>query len=383
MRLRISELGPIASIDLQIGDLTVLVGPQASGKSIALQMLKLAAEYPAIKKTLIDHGYNPIRSKEEFLSDYLGEGMGKIWHDKSRISLDGKQLTYNLIKGSNYKNAKHSVFYIPAQRVMTFENEWPRRFTGYTSATPFATREFSESLFLYLDRAYAKTEGKLFPHPKSLKAVFKKSLNSSIYKGEVFLDKSPGSKKRLVLKPEGSDSVIPMGAWSAGQREFTPLLLGLYKLIPGAAIGKDADIGTVIIEEPEMGLHPRAISDFMFMVMELMYRGYQVVLSTHSPNILEILWAYSVLKRRQDGEDAFCTLFAATKKNELGNLPAVCLGKSMNVYYFKPGMKGTESVDISGLSPWASVDEAGWGGLTEQSERLSGIVAEVSGNYQK
>jgi hypothetical protein len=38
-------------------------------------MLKLAAEYPAIKKTLVDHGYDPTRSREEFLSGYLGEGM--------------------------------------------------------------------------------------------------------------------------------------------------------------------------------------------------------------------------------------------------------------------------------------------------------------------
>ena len=34
-RFTISSFGPIDKVDLEFGDLTVLVGPQASGKSIA------------------------------------------------------------------------------------------------------------------------------------------------------------------------------------------------------------------------------------------------------------------------------------------------------------------------------------------------------------
>lgn len=83
-------------------------------------------------------------------------------------------------------------------------------------------------------------------------------------------------------------SSLPMPTCSPGQREFTPLMLGLYKLIPASAKAKDENVNTVIIEEPEMGLHPRAITSFMFVVMELLYRGYSVVLSTHSPAVLEI-----------------------------------------------------------------------------------------------
>jgi predicted ATPase len=41
--LEIRDLGPIAAADLQFGDLTVFTGPHASGKSIALQTLKLRA----------------------------------------------------------------------------------------------------------------------------------------------------------------------------------------------------------------------------------------------------------------------------------------------------------------------------------------------------
>jgi hypothetical protein len=381
MRLRLKRVGPIDAIDIELGDLTVLVGPQAIGKSIALQSLTLALDYPAIKRTLIDHGIDPTRQQERFLADFFGEGMGGIWIRTSELILDEKSITYSLIKGANYRNKERAVFYIPAQRVTSFEDSWPRRFTSYSYSTPFVMRAFSEELFLYLDRSYARTEGKLFPHPKSLKSIFKKSLAATVFHGEVRLDRESGSKKRLVLVPEGSDTKLPMGLWSAGQREFTPLLLGLYKVIPNAAKFKDPAIDTVIIEEPEMGLHPRAIKDFMLVVMELLYRGYRVVISTHSPTILELLWAFKRVQNGTGGADAFCALFGVGAKKVLGDLPATCLEKSIRAYYFKPGVNGALSVDISGLDPWADADEASWGGLTEQSDRLSEIVAEAGRKY--
>ena len=41
----------------------------------------------------------------------------------------------------------------------------------------------------------------------------------------------------------------------------------------------------------EMGLHPRAIAVVMLMVFELMARGYRVCISTHSPQVLDAVWA--------------------------------------------------------------------------------------------
>ena len=40
--LKIQDFGPIADIDIRFGDLTFFIGPQASGKSIALETVKLA-----------------------------------------------------------------------------------------------------------------------------------------------------------------------------------------------------------------------------------------------------------------------------------------------------------------------------------------------------
>lgn len=88
-----------------------------------------------------------------------------------------KILTYDNIKATNYEGREHSVFYIPAQRVLTFDSGWPKRFLNYEASVPYVMREFSEALFACLDRAYSSdSNGKLFPHPKSLRSVLKESL---------------------------------------------------------------------------------------------------------------------------------------------------------------------------------------------------------------
>jgi predicted ATP-dependent endonuclease of OLD family len=51
--LRVSNLGPIKDASLEFGDLTVLVGPQATGKSLFLQLLKLLFDVGPIRCGLV------------------------------------------------------------------------------------------------------------------------------------------------------------------------------------------------------------------------------------------------------------------------------------------------------------------------------------------
>ena len=43
-RLEVQSFGPIGKVSIEFGDLTLLIGPQASGKSIFLQLLKLLVD---------------------------------------------------------------------------------------------------------------------------------------------------------------------------------------------------------------------------------------------------------------------------------------------------------------------------------------------------
>ena len=76
--LRAQRFAQIRDATIQFGDLTVLVGPQATGKSILLQLLKLAVDAGRIAGALKENGFG-WASREEFCAVYFGEGMSAAW----------------------------------------------------------------------------------------------------------------------------------------------------------------------------------------------------------------------------------------------------------------------------------------------------------------
>ncbi len=164
-----------------------------------------------------------------------------------------------------------------------------------------------------------------------------------------------------------------MGSWSTGQREFTPLLLGLYDLLPPSRVAKKGEIETVIIEEPEMGLHPRAIYSFMLLALELVARDYRVVISTHSPAVLEVVWAIQEIKKSGKSASHLLEVFGVKKVGEMPRFAKNCLGREFAVHYFEPHSGGSICKEISDLDPGSdSVSVAGWGGLSEFSGNRRG-----------
>src|SRR5580693_6598457 len=83
--LNIQHLGQIKEANLSFGDLTVFVGPQATGKSIALQLLKLMVDSGQIQVEMAKYGLDWDRRLPEFLDIYFGEGMRAIWKEGSTL----------------------------------------------------------------------------------------------------------------------------------------------------------------------------------------------------------------------------------------------------------------------------------------------------------
>src|SRR2546427_713628 len=294
--LNIHNLGQIKEASLSFGDLTVLVGPQATGKSIALQLLKLMVDAGQVQREMRLYGLDWSRELPRFLDIYFGEGMRSIWREgESRIEWSGKSVDLPQIAARNRKGKEESLFFIPAQRVLALRDGWPRRFTDYTPGDPFAVREFSERLRVLVEQEFGAS-GDLFPQERRLKREFRELLQRHVFSDfHLRVDKFR-SQKRLVLGA-GSDaeSSLPYMVWSAGQREFVPLLLGFYWLMPSTKVSTRGEIKWVVLEELEMGLHPRAISIVLLLVFELVARGYRVCLSTHSPQGLDAIWAFKHL----------------------------------------------------------------------------------------
>ena len=102
----IHKFGPIEDVSVDFGDLTILVGPQASGKSIMLETLKLAVDRNNIIDTLDRYNYIIGHNIDKILNVYYGEGMSNIWKNDTRIDLDGQPFLKKNRRICNYLRIK-------------------------------------------------------------------------------------------------------------------------------------------------------------------------------------------------------------------------------------------------------------------------------------
>ncbi|HEV3414684.1 MAG TPA: AAA family ATPase [Puia sp.] len=383
--LTVTSLGPIKKADINFKDLTLLVGPQASGKSIFLQLLKLIIDKKHIRRTLQQYGFIWGNDTNQILDRYFGEGMHDIWTGKTKVLFDGDEFPINFLlpkKAESIKNAIETLFYIPAQRIVCLQNGWPRFFTEYEDSVPYILRHFSETLRQFLERGVDKEAEVIFPQNNRLKAPLRNSFNESIFHdGKIIIDKS--NKKRFKLS--FGKSTIPFMTWSAGQKEFMPLLLSFYWLSPSAKVSRKDEIKYVVIEEPEMGLHPQAIKSVLLQIIDLISRDYKVIVSTHSPVLLEFAWAFNSLKVNKASSDEFYDLFSLKKTTATIRLFEDLLEqKEVNTYYFDRQDHEVVVKDISSLdagSTDTSISE--WGGLSSFSAKAAEIIANSVAQNEK
>lgn len=378
-RIFIKNFGPIKSADVDFGDLTVLIGPQASGKSLFLELFKLLEDRTHVVNTL--KKYNYILNKTDvspLLEYYFGEGMSEVISEGTEINLDGKRMGLkSFLQGKG--DPEETVFYIPAQRILSISDGRPKNFMEFDITTPYVLRMFSETLRVFIQGGLGNPDT-IFPMKNRLKGNMRNSINNTIFHGgKVIIDQSGGQRK---MKLNVGNANLPFMTWSAGQKEFMPLLLAMYCLSgpPTSVINKDG-YKWVVMEEPEMGLHPKAIETVILQIIELMQNGYKVVVSTHSTLLLEFAWAFGNLKKLEDSvlRKAMCELFSVDSHTSEGNLFKKLGDKVIKTYYLssKEG-EGAVSTDISSLDVESDTDfVADWGGLSF----FAGKASEIVGKY--
>jgi hypothetical protein len=120
----------------------------------------------------------------------------------------------------------------------------------------------------------------------------------------------------------------------------------------------------------------------ILLVLELVARGYRVCLSTHSPQVLDALWALKHLRKTHAQPKALLNIFEAPNTQSMRKLADSVMKKSVKVYYFD--RKDGTTADISELDPSAAGQaEAGWGGLSDFSSRANEAVARAVANSNR
>lgn len=370
-RLEVRNFGPVVEARVALGDLTVFVGPQAAGKSLFLQLLKLLVDRPSIVSELKKNNIYWGKEPEGFFRIYFGEGLGQVWTSSTRVVLNGSMRSRDTIASRKVREFPPQIFYIPAQRVLTLRDGITHPFSDFRAGDPFVVRFFSENIHRVVQTEFA-SRGRLFPAEDRMNVSLRHLLTEVLF-GPFQLELDRKEAQRLVLR--GEDTALPFMTWSAGQREFAPLLLGLLWLMPSRGVSRRENIELIVIEEPEMGLHPKAISAFLLIVLELLRRQYRVCISTHSPHVLDVVWALRVLQEHNAGPAKVCRLFGIPGSGFVIEIAKAALSKTFKAYYFPAG---EPAVDISPLDP-ADENEAvrGWGGLTAFTANIGDVVAEV------
>lgn len=224
-RLTIQNFAHIREATIDFGDLTVLVGAQGTGKSLALQWLKTAIDGKQIVSALSAAG-DEVGSAQSTVDLIFGAGMGPAWKTDTVVRLDSQRVHPSTI--SRLGSESERVFFIPAHRSMLISDGWAAPFQKLTADTPVVARLFSQNLF---DRFNKKTGDELFPLPRVLKRQYRELIDDAVFHGgTVGIERGLQHRKRLKLTH--GEMQLPFMTWTAGQREFTPLLLGLYHLLP-------------------------------------------------------------------------------------------------------------------------------------------------------
>jgi energy-coupling factor transporter ATP-binding protein EcfA2 len=370
LTLSISNFAHIRDVQLVLGDLTVLVGPQGAGKSLALQWLKVGMDGRQIVDALRAAGH-PTGKSSVLVDLIFGTGMAPAWKASSRVRIGGKDVTPASL--GRIGSGKERLFFVPAHRSMLISDGWAAPFQKLGSDTPAVARLFSQNLY---DRFSGKDAGTLFPVEKRLKKVLRDQIDAAVFHGgKVGVEEDAHHARRLRLVH--GEMHLPFMTWTAGQRELTPLLLALYHLLPSTKLRKREETNWVVIEEPEMGLHPQAITAVMLLVLDLLWRGYRVVVSTHSPHVLTMVWMMRQLKEHDADWRRVCEAFAidAGAQGQLEKVARAALQKDYRVHLLRFDRTEVISKEISTLNPHAEdSDESDWGGLTGYSSRFGDAV---------
>jgi energy-coupling factor transporter ATP-binding protein EcfA2 len=371
--LSIRNFAQLGHVDLELADLTVLVGAQGTGKSLALQWLKAALDGRHLIRLLRQAGHRAAGARDR-VELIFGVGMGTAWTADSEVRLNGRRITPENL-GLRGRKAE-SVFFIPAHRALLITDGWAAPFQRLTPDVPVVARIFSQNLH---DRFSERGGDRLFPVERLLKQEYRKLIDEAVFHGgAVALEEDQQHAKRLKLSH--GDLRLPFMTWSAGQREFAPLLLGLYHLLPRTHRPKVPEIQWVVVEEPEMALHPQGVNVVLLLVLDLLKRGYRVVLSTHSPHLLTAVWMLQRLKKYDRRRwQRVCAAFGAPATGALCEVAQSALRKRYKVHLLAFEQDGkVSSKDISDLDPDSDDSrEAEWGGLTGFSSRFGEAVREA------
>jgi hypothetical protein len=330
-KVAIRDFGPIRRAEMDVKDLTVFVGPQATGKSLAAQVLYFM------------RGLESLASRP--VGTFLGRKRNGFAGEEAQAMGDADSPRQNILSGLEWWLGNESSVYVTFQTALSWNPESPGRKTKHTiswdekglhlnSVLEKRVREWS---FPPLPQVYIPAGRALYsflPPASALRFLslgrprlrwpgyiptFYETLADAI--DQLWKDQEGGKQPAIFAKTKflqkrideifkgqiqyGPDTIL----LKVGQQRLRPetIAAGQMEIWPFWAILQTSfkagtDIPRIYFEEPEAHLHPGAQRNVMEIIAYLVGQGGQFVITTHSPYILYAINNFLMAQKVLDKE---------------------------------------------------------------------------------
>jgi hypothetical protein len=293
-RLIIRNFGPIREADIDVHDLTLFVGPQATGKSLATQILFFLRDIEYLLAGDVPRGDTARETVLSALQWWLGNDPSMYVQDKTVLNLVNGQTEYKVSwrgekisvsqalslrieKAEQDRRKQSPKVYIPAGRSLysflpphytpslRFVQNWP----GYNKLFYETIGDLTELLW------HRQESNQLSLFDGSSEFQFLRQRMTRVLKGKMRYIQN-------TVALEIGSRRFPSVALSAGQMETWPF----WAVVEAGMVPLGLNFNPIYFEEPEAHLHPGAQVTIMEVVAHLVDKGTNFLITTHSPYIL-------------------------------------------------------------------------------------------------
>lgn len=349
-QIEINGLKSFRNYPLKLGKLTVLTGLNNSGKSTAMQALRMCVasdaasvflpglgDYSEIKSDFTPPGH-PIELKSSFR-----EGVASLAITAAKV----ERLGGHLMPCSQFIAADR---YGPRVELPTQQHDASIPTVGEKG-------EYAAHFASVLENVQI-TE--LLRHPNSTSNILKHQL--AAWMGEV----TPGVKLNFDIQPRYDSSRLEVDGKRATNSGFgisytLPIILLLLAMTGHEGAGASdphekrwfhalrKNGGLLLVENPEAHLHPKGQTNLGMMFVRAMQAGLQIVVETHSDHLIDgirlgVRQAESVL------EDDACIRFFEKKSDEESNVQEIKILKNGSLSSWPAGFFDQMTKNLRALS---------------------------------
>ena len=320
--ISISGYKSFKTVELKLNPINILIGANGSGKSNFLsffEMLHCIYEKRLTEYVALNGGTERFFHKGHKVTDVikatvafqensyeleLKEGDGRLVfaYESLGQSSDGTMLNLSSASYKPESDMLNNSLYGQDENINAYLKSISKyHFHDTGKQSPF-TRESnvkSDIFTLYEDgrNLAAFLYGIRAEHPMTYKRIVKVIQSIAPYFLDFYLEPNSNDYVRLLWKDKYSDTIYSPSALSDGTLRFIALTTLFLQPNPSKVI---------VIDEPELGLHPQAIGKLTGLIKSVSQRGVQVIVATQSADLISAFTPEDVITVNQvNGETHF------------------------------------------------------------------------------